>query len=62
MRGVRDAQCHVITTEPMILDIRFDIRVLWIKSVFPDWIMLSNQGFTVFKTRRAVSSLFEGSL
>ena len=31
----------------MVLDIRFDRQVLWITSVFPERIMLANQGFTV---------------
>ena len=30
-----DAECHMITTEPMVLEIPFDRRVLWITSVFP---------------------------
>jgi hypothetical protein len=29
-------------------EIRFDIRVLWITSTFPEWIMLANQGTTVY--------------
>ena len=43
-----DAECHVITTEPMVLEIRFDRGVLWITSRFPERIMLANQSFTVF--------------
>ena len=39
----------MITTEPMVLEIRFDIRVLWITSMFPERIMLTNQGFTVYQ-------------
>ena len=30
IRVVRDTKCHMITTEPMALKIRFDIQVLWI--------------------------------
>ena len=42
------AKCQVIITEPMVLKIRFDIQVLWITSMFPELIMLTNQGFAVF--------------
>ena len=45
---VRDAERHMITTEPMA-QIHFDIPVLWITSMFPEQIMLTNQGFTVLK-------------
>ena len=31
----------------MVLEIRFDVRVLWITSVFPERAMLTNQGFIV---------------
>ena len=41
-------KCHMITTEPMVLEICFDTQVLWITSVFLEWIMLANQGFTVY--------------
>ena len=37
----------MITTEPTVLGIRFDIQVLWITHVFPEGIMLANQAFTV---------------
>ena len=33
-RVVRDAERHVITTEPMVLEIRFDTQVLWMTSMF----------------------------
>ena len=45
---VRDAERHMITTELKVLEIRFDIRALWMTSVFPGRIMLANQGVTVF--------------
>ena len=45
---VRDARCHMITAEPVVLEICFDIRVLWMTSVFPEGVMLANQGFTLF--------------
>ena len=48
MQVVHDAECHMIKTEPMVLEICFDIQVLWIISMFQGWIMLANQGFTVF--------------
>ena len=38
----------MITTQPMALEIRLDMRVLWMASEFPERIMLANQGFTVF--------------
>ena len=31
-----DAESHMITTEPTVLEIRFDIRALWITSVVPE--------------------------
>ena len=37
-----------IGSELMVLEIRFDVQVLWITSMFPKRIMLANQGFTVF--------------
>ena len=40
-------KCHMITTEPMVLEICFDTQVLWITSTFPEWILLANQRFTV---------------
>ena len=45
---VCDAECHMITTEPVVLEIHFDIQVLWIISMFPEQILLTNQGFTVY--------------
>ena len=45
---VRDAERHMITTELKVFEIRFDIRALWMTSVFPERIMLANQGVTVF--------------
>ena len=52
IRVVRDAECHMvtigpqrITAEPMVLEIRFEIRVLWMTGTFPEQIML-----TVFTT------------
>ena len=35
----------MITTEPMVLEIHFDIQMLWITSMFPE----QNQGFTVYQ-------------
>ena len=35
-------------TEPMVLEIRFDIRVLWSTRVFPERIVLANQGSPEF--------------
>ena len=45
---VCDAECHMITPEPMVLKILFDIRMLWITSKFPEQITPTNQGFTVY--------------
>ena len=42
-----EAECHVITTGPTALEIRVVIKVLWITSVFPEGLMLEDQGFTV---------------
>ena len=47
IRGVGDAECHVITIEPMVLEICFDIQVLWLTSMLPERITLAKQGFTV---------------
>ena len=44
---VRDAERHMLTTESMVLEICFDIQVLWITSIFLEWILLVNQGLTV---------------
>ena len=45
---VHDAEHHMITTEPMVVEIHFDTQVLPITSMFLEQIMLANQGFTVF--------------
>ena len=34
----------------MVLEIRFDVQVLWITNMFPEQIMLANQGFSVLVT------------
>ena len=34
VRVVWDTECHMITTEPMVLEICFDIQVLWFTSMF----------------------------
>ena len=44
--AVCEAERHMITAEPMVLEICFDIGVLWITSMFPERIMPANQGFT----------------
>ena len=49
---VCDNEHHTVTTEPMVLEIHFDIQVLWITSMFPEQIMLTNQGFTVLEKKR----------
>ena len=36
----------MITTEPMVLELYFDIQVPWVTSMFLEEIMLTNQGFT----------------
>ena len=36
MRVVCDTKRYMITTEPMALEISFDIQVLWIISMFPE--------------------------
>ena len=46
-RVVCDTERHMITTEPMVLEIHFDIQALWITSMFLEQIMFTNQGFTV---------------
>ena len=33
---VRDTERDMITTEPMVLEIHFDIQVVWITSMFPE--------------------------
>ena len=48
IRVVHDAEHHMITTEPMVLEICFDIQVLWITRVFQEQIMLANEVLTVF--------------
>ena len=47
VRVISDAECHMITPEPTALEILFDIRALWMTSMFPERIMLRNQGLTV---------------
>ena len=37
----------MIAAEPMVLAVRFDVRLLWITSMILDQIMLTNQGITV---------------
>ena len=37
----------MVTTEPMVLEIRLYIQVLWITSMLSEWIMRANQCFTV---------------
>ena len=53
-----DAECHMITTEPMVLEICFDIQVLWIISMFPEQTVLANQVYCIllgiFASRRDV--------
>ena len=44
---VHDAKHHMIATEPMVPEIHFDTRVLWITNLLAERIMLANQGFTV---------------
>ena len=46
-------------TEPMVLEIRFDIQVLWITSMFLEQIMLANQSFTepIFPLLRAMRAM-----
>ena len=46
MRVVPDPEGHMITTDSMVLEIRSDIGVLWMPSMFPEQMM---QGFTVYK-------------
>ena len=46
IRVERDTKCHMVTTESMVVDICFDIQVLWITSMFPEQMTLTNQGFT----------------
>ena len=36
IRVVRDAEYHVITTEPTVLEIHSDRQVLWITSMLPE--------------------------
>ena len=56
MRVVREAERHMITTDPMVLELRFDIRVLWITSMFLERIMLANQGFTMVLDPKCAAS------
>ena len=48
IEAVCDTKHQMITTEPMVLEISFDTQVLWITSMFPERILLANQGFTVY--------------
>lgn len=32
----RDAERHMITAEPVVLEIRFGTQVLWIAGMFPE--------------------------
>ena len=52
LRALCNAQRHMITTEPVVLEIRFDVRVLWITNMFLERTMLTDQGFT--KSRRTI--------
>ena len=52
MRAARDAERHLITAEPMLLEIRFETRALWRTSVFLGRIMLTSQGLTVCEEDR----------
>ena len=47
IRVVHDAKCYMGTTEPTVLEIRFDLQVLWFTSMFPEQTVLSNTGLTV---------------
>lgn len=49
IRVVHDAECHVITTEPMVLEVHSERQPLWIASMFLERIMLAKQGFTVYR-------------
>lgn len=44
----RDAERHVITAVPMVFEVPFDIRVLWITSTSLEQIVLGNQGFAIY--------------
>lgn len=44
MQVVREVKGHMITTEPMVPDIRFAIQGLWMTSIFLERIILANQG------------------
>ena len=48
VRTVRVTERHVLTTEPMVLEIRFDTQVLWVTSMLLERIMLTNQGSAVY--------------
>ena len=37
----------MITAEPRVLEMHFDLQVLWVTSMFPEQIMLTDQGFAV---------------
>ena len=45
---VHDVEHHMITTEPIVLEIRFDTQLRCITSMFSEQIVLTNQGFTAF--------------
>ena len=47
----------MIATEPMVLAVRFDVRLLWITSMILEQIMLTNQGLTVIALACAQSFL-----
>ena len=58
VRGAaREAKYHMITTEPMVLKIRFDVQVLWMASMFLGRTVLTNQGLTVYSPFLLPSSL-----
>ena len=45
---------HMIATEPMVLGIPLDIQVLWMTSLFPEWIVLANPDFTVVPASKGI--------
>ena len=54
IRVVGDVQRHTTATESVVLEVCFGVRVLWITSLFPEQIMLANQGFTVYTIQVAM--------
>ena len=59
--ALRDPKHHMITTESMVLEIHIDIQVLWITIMFPEQIMLTNQGFTILHLKVTLQPIYRAT-